>query len=190
MSSHYKLIAGAVVIAVAAGGGAAVAAIELSSSRAESASTVTASFGRGVGGYGLGGGRLGGRGLGGGLGPGGRPFHPGGFHGRRFFGSGVGAAAAYLGMPISALRNELADGRTLAALAVARKKTPAGLEAAMLAAQKQALDALVASGRLTQAQEQRVEAGLEARVKLAVERARPAGPPAEPRGSGPPASTD
>jgi hypothetical protein len=177
MASHSKLIAGAVAIAVVAGGGAAMAALELSSSKPEAVSTVTAPVDRGITGYGLGGGMLGGRGLGGGLGPGGPSFRRGHLGGRGFFGAGVGAAAAYLGMPVSALRDELAGGRTLADLAVARKKTAAGLEAAMLAARKNALDALVASGRLTRTQAGRIEAGLEARVKDAVERAGPARPP-------------
>jgi hypothetical protein len=186
MASRYKLIAGAVVIAVVAGGGAAMAALELSSSKPETASTVTARFDGGITGYGLGGGMLGGRGLGGGLGPGGRPFRRGGFNGHGVFGSGVGAAAAYLGMPVSALRDELAGGETLAALAAARKKTAAGLEAAMLAARKSALDALVASGRLTRTQEARIEARFEAHVKDAVERARPSG---RPPGGAPASST-
>ncbi len=178
MASHYKLIAGAVAIAVVAGGGAAMAALELSSSKPEAVSTVTAPFGGDISGYGVGGGMLGGRGLGGGLGPGGRHLRRHDFNGRDFFGSGVGAAAAYLGMPVSTLRDELAGGQTLATLAVARKKTAAGVEAAMLAARKHALDALVASGRLSRTQEVRIEAGLEAHVKDAVERARPARPAA------------
>ena len=61
-------------------------------------------------------------------------------------------------------------------MAVAQNKTAAGLEAVMLAARKKALDALVASGRLTQAEEQGFELGLEARVKDAVEGVRPMGP--------------
>ena len=177
MASHYRLIAGAAVIAVVAGGGAAVAAIELSSPRADSVSTVSAPSTDGIGGYGLGGGRLGGRGLGGGLGPGRRPFAHAGFGRRGFFGPGVGAAAAYLGVPVSTLRVELAAGQKLASIAAANKKTAAGLEAAMLAAQEKALDALVASGRLTRPQEQRLEAGLEARVRDSVEGVRPGGPP-------------
>ncbi len=180
MTSRSKLVAGAVAIAVVAGGGAAVAAIELSSSRADSVPAMTAPFNDGIGGYGLGGGTLGGRGLAGGLGRGGREFAPEGFGRRGLFGHGVGAAAAYLGVPVSTLRLELASGQTLANIAVANKKTAAGLEAAMLAARKKALAALVASGRLTRAQEQRFEAGLEARVKDSVEEARPpepGGPP-------------
>ena len=90
-----------------------------------------------------------------------------GFGGRGFFGSGVGAAAAYLGVPVSTLRDRARGRPDARALAVARtRRRLRGLEAAMLAAQKKARStALVASGRLTRAQEQRLEAGLEARVK-------------------------
>jgi hypothetical protein len=186
VASHYKLIAGAVAIVVVAGGGAAMAAIELSSPSPVAVSTVTAPLGEGLSGYGLGGGRLGGRGLGGGLGAGGRPFSRGDFARRGFFGSGVGAAAAYLGVPVSTLRLKLASGQTLAAVAVAQKKSAAGLEAVMLAAQKKALAALVASGRLTPAEEQRLEARLETRVKESIEGT---GPPGSFDGGPPPAAT-
>lgn len=172
MSSRTKLIAGVAAVAVVAGGGAAMAAMALTSSRADSVSTVTAPLSEGVDGYGLDGGMLGGRGLGGGLGQGGRSF-AGGFARHGLFGSGVGAAAAYLGMPVSTLRVELASGKTLASVAVAQNKTAAGLEAVMLAAREKALAALVASGRLTKAQEEQIEARLEERVKEWVENVRP-----------------
>ncbi|HEX4518768.1 MAG TPA: hypothetical protein VH063_04210 [Gaiellaceae bacterium] len=169
MAAHTKLIAGAVLIAVVAGAGAAAAALELRSSGSGAVSTVTAPAGEGLSGYGLGGGTLGGRGLGGGLGAGERRYERGASGRRGLFGPGVGAAAAYLGVPVSTLRGKLAGGETLAALATADNKTTAGLEAAMLAAQKRALAALVAAGRLTRAQERQLEAGLESHVKDSVE---------------------
>jgi hypothetical protein len=182
MSSQHKLIAGTVVIAVLAGGGAALAAIELSNGSPSAATASIPSdpyYGNGVGRYGLGPGRLGGRGLGGGLGPGddGGRFDDGaGFAGPRMLGSGLVAAATYLGVSGTALRTQLASGQTLAQIAKAQGESVDGLVAAMVAATKRALDSAVGNGYLTQRQASLVEANMAARLKGFVNGTRGRGP--------------
>jgi hypothetical protein len=95
------------------------------------------------------------------------------------------AAADYLGVTEEALREALRDGKTLADVAEDEGKTVDGLVQAIVAATTAKLDDEVAEGRLTKAQRDEIVAGLEARTRAFVERARPAGPgfgPHRPRG--------
>ena len=62
------------------------------------------------------------------------------------------AAAAYLGMTETELATELAGGKTLADVAKAKGKSVDGLVSALVADEKQELDAAVAAGRITRAQ--------------------------------------
>jgi hypothetical protein len=62
------------------------------------------------------------------------------------------AAAAYLGMTETELATELAGGKTLADVAKAKAKSVDGLVSALVADEKQELDAAVAAGRITRAQ--------------------------------------
>lgn len=164
MSSRAKLISSTAAVALLAAGGAAFAAVKLSStSQTATAPIVTAPFGDGIGSYGLGGGRLGGRGFGGGLGPG--DGDGVGFGFRRFFGSGLTAAAGYLGLSASQLQSDLAGGQTLAQIAKSQGKTLDGLVAAMAAQLKKTLDTAVSQGVLTRAQADELASRLEARMK-------------------------
>lgn len=91
-------------------------------------------------------------GLGGG-GPG-RPFGP-----RLGYGaapSALGAAAGYLGLTGPQLFQQLQNGKSLAQIATAKGKTVAGLEQAMTAPIKKALDAAVARKAITTAKEQQI----------------------------------
>jgi hypothetical protein len=83
-------------------------------------------------------------------GPGGPGFHRGGMVLLRP--QTAQAAAAYLGLSAAQLREQLADGKSLADIAKAQGKTADGLKAAMTAAVKKGLDAAVKAGKLTQAQ--------------------------------------
>jgi hypothetical protein len=74
------------------------------------------------------------------------------------------AAAAYLGLTEAQIRTELEGGKTLAQIATAHGKTVDGLVQALYNAQKKELDAGVSAGRLTQAQEDSILAGLEQRI--------------------------
>jgi hypothetical protein len=69
-------------------------------------------------------------------------------------------AAAYLGVTEAELVEQLRAGESLADVAGAEGKSVDGLKAALLAGEKQELDALVAAGRITQAQ---ADAALERR---------------------------
>jgi hypothetical protein len=89
-------------------------------------------------------------------GPGGPGMHRGGH---------LDAAAAYLGVSQDALRAQLQDGKTLADVAKATKgKSVDGLVAALVADEKQKLDAAVKAGRLTQAQADTILADAKART--------------------------
>jgi hypothetical protein len=94
----------------------------------------------------------GGRGFGFG-GPGGGPGMPGG---AGLLKAGVSdslaAAAKYLGLTESALRDQLNDGKSLADVAKAQSKDLDGLKNAILAAAKSDLDKAVGDKKLTQAQ--------------------------------------
>jgi hypothetical protein len=69
-----------------------------------------------------------------------------------FFGDKLSSAAEYLGLTEAELREQLADGKSLADVAEARGKSVDGLEEAILADAKSALDDAVADERLTQEQ--------------------------------------
>ena len=71
--------------------------------------------------------------------------------GMRAFGH-LDAAAAYLGLTETELATELAGGKTLADVAKAKAKSVDGLVSALVADEKQELDAAVAAGRITRAQ--------------------------------------
>jgi len=78
---------------------------------------------------------------------------PGGPGGPGFlFGDNLDAAAKYLGLSESALRDQLQDGKSLADVAKAQSKDVDGLEQAILAAQKADLDKAVSDKKLTQSQ--------------------------------------
>jgi hypothetical protein len=78
---------------------------------------------------------------------------PGGPGGPGFlFGDKLDAAAKYLGLSESALRDQLQDGKSLADVAKAQSKDVNGLEDAILAAQKADLDKAVSDKKLTQSQ--------------------------------------
>jgi hypothetical protein len=74
------------------------------------------------------------------------------------------AAAAYLGMTEANLRTALGNGRTLAQLARARGKSVNGLVTAMTKAATAELAEAVESGRLTDAQRDRIVSGLKERI--------------------------
>jgi hypothetical protein len=114
----------------------------------------------------------------------------GGLHGRGHFGHGGGfigkldAAAAYLALTESQLRKQLESGKSLAQVAQARGKSVDGLVDALVAAAKKRLDGAVAAGRLTNAQEDEMLAGLRARISSLVDSAgRPGAPAFAPRDS-------
>ncbi|HET7572702.1 MAG TPA: hypothetical protein VFJ77_08570 [Gaiellaceae bacterium] len=97
------------------------------------------------------------------------------------------AAADYLGVPLATLRGELRSGKTLADVAGATSsKSVDGLVAALVASAKTHIEAAVTAGRLTRAQADRLESGLQEHVADLVNHAPPArGPGRGPRGHGP-----
>src|SRR5689334_16212497 len=123
MNRRTKLVSAGVGGALLIGGGAAFAATQLDTPQAESQAVINA---------------------------GGIPFLFGGFGHRGPFG-GFGLfedAATYLGVTEAQLRTDIDAGKTLADVAKARGKSVSGLVDALVAAQKQRLDAAVAAGRL------------------------------------------
>jgi hypothetical protein len=88
-----------------------------------------------------------------GAGPGPGPGPLGGFGGASL---GLGAAASYLGLTNAQLFQQLQSGKSLAQIATAKGKTVAGLEAAMTAPIKKALDAAVARKAITAARENQI----------------------------------
>ena len=66
------------------------------------------------------------------------------------------AAAAYLGLTPAELRAQLENGKTLAQVAADQGKSVEGLKAAILAGARTELDAAVAAGKITAAQEQKM----------------------------------
>jgi ribosomal protein L10 len=85
------------------------------------------------------------------------------------------AAAGYLGLTVAQLRADLKAGQTLAQVADATPgKSADDLVQVLVAAAKTKLDALVAAGKLTQAQETTLLAKLQTRIEAAVSKARPA----------------
>jgi hypothetical protein len=107
-------------------------------------------------------------------GPGGRG--PGGEEHRGLRGLAE-AAAGYIGITVDQLSTELQGGKSLAQVAQAHGKTVAGLEAGIVAAIKAKLDAAVAAGHLTSAQETAMLDGLKAHLDEIVNHTGPPGPP-------------
>jgi hypothetical protein len=87
------------------------------------------------------------------------------------FGDNLDAAAKYLGLSESALRDQLQDGKSLADVAKAQNKDVNGLKDAILASQKSALDKAVAAKKLTQSQADDIYDSLKDRVDDVVNRA-------------------
>jgi hypothetical protein len=87
---------------------------------------------------------------------GGRPFGFGFGFGLGFPGFEFGGAASYLGVTSAQLLQQLQSGKSLAQIATSKGKTVAGLEQAMTAPVKKALDAAVARKAITAAQEQQI----------------------------------
>jgi hypothetical protein len=98
------------------------------------------------------------------VGPGG-PGHHGPFD--------LTAVTDYLGLTPAQLRTQLDSGKSLADVAKAQGKTVSGLEDAIVAAATKQLDADVAAGRLTAAQEAALLAELESHVDEMVNRTGP-----------------
>jgi len=90
------------------------------------------------------------------------PGGPGLAH--RGMGADLAAAAKYLGLSESALRDQLSSGKSLADVAKAQSKDLAGLKDAILAAQKADLDKAVADKRITQTQADRIYNELKSHV--------------------------
>jgi hypothetical protein len=113
-----------------------------------------------------------------------RPSGPGHGPGGNGFGADLTAATSYLGVSKTALQMRLEAGKTLAQIASATSgKSTAGLIAALVSAETIRLEAQVKAGKLTQAQETKMVAGLNQRVTDMVNGKRPSGPL---RGGGPP----
>jgi len=110
----------------------------------------------------------GGHGMGG---PGGRG-HGGPGGGRISF----DAAATYIGVTTAELRTQLEAGKSLATIATDNGKSADGLKAALTTAAKKDLDAAVAAGRLTQAQEDKLLAALPARLDDEINETHTGGP--------------
>ena len=89
--------------------------------------------------------------------------HHGHGHGAR-----LDAAASFLGLTQAELREQLRDGKTLAEIAKAEGKTVAALVDALVAAAKADLAQAVESGRLTDAQRDRIVEELEDRITKGV----------------------
>ncbi len=104
---------------------------------------------------------LGGFGLGRGFGLG----HRGGPGGPGMHRAGsLEAAAAYLGLTEAQLRAQLEAGKTLAEVTKAKGKSVDGLVSALVADEKQKLDAAVKAGRITQAQADAITANAKQRL--------------------------
>jgi len=92
-------------------------------------------------------------------------------------GGDLTTAATYLGVAKADLVTQLRAGKSLAAIATDQGKTAAGLVAALKAAAVKKLDAGVAAGKLTSAQEAEILATLTQRLTDFVNRTPQAGPP-------------
>jgi hypothetical protein len=111
---------------------------------------------------------------------------PGG-PGMRFgFGADTAAAAKYLGLDESALRDKLRAGQSLADVAKAQSKDVQGLEDAIVASQKGRLDQAVSDKKLTQSQADDMLAELKSHVDDLVNATPPDRPTSRARrGAGP-----
>jgi hypothetical protein len=94
----------------------------------------------------------------------GGPFHG---PGHALFGA-LDAAATYLGVSESSLRESLMNGKSLAQIAKDKDKSVDGLVDAIVAAERKELAAAVSAGRLTDAQRDSIEQELPARVRAMV----------------------
>jgi len=74
------------------------------------------------------------------------------------------AAASYLGLTEDQLHTQLESGKSLAQVAKDRGKSVDGLIQALVDSATKKLDAAVAAGRLTKAQEQQIVSGLKQRI--------------------------
>jgi predicted XRE-type DNA-binding protein len=81
-----------------------------------------------------------------------------------FIDDGLAAAAKYLGLSESDLRDKLSNGQSLADVAKAQNKDVSGLEDAIVAAEKAQLDKAVADKKLTQSQADDILSNLKSRV--------------------------
>jgi predicted XRE-type DNA-binding protein len=81
-----------------------------------------------------------------------------------FIDGGLEAAAKYLGLSESDLRDKLSNGQSLADVAKAQSKDVSGLEDAIVAAEKAQLDKAVADKKLTQSQADDLLSNLKSRV--------------------------
>jgi hypothetical protein len=88
----------------------------------------------------------------------------GGLHIGFGFGADTAAAAKYLGLAESALRDKLRNGQSLADVAKAQSKDVQGLEDAIVASQKARLDKAVRDKKLTQSQADDIHAKLKSHV--------------------------
>jgi hypothetical protein len=96
----------------------------------------------------------------------------------------LAAAAKALGLSESALRDQLRAGKSLAQVAAAQKVDVATLVKALVAVAQKHLAAAVTDGRLTQAQADKLAAGLTARITERVNAVRPPRPAGPPPGAG------
>jgi hypothetical protein len=88
-----------------------------------------------------------------------------------FFALGpLGAAAKYIGVGPPELFSQLASGKSLAQIAKAHGKSLAGLESAMVAAERSRLDGARQHGLITSSQEQRLLSLLRAKISALVNR--------------------
>lgn len=94
-----------------------------------------------------------------------------------FFGDKLTSAAEYLGLTEAELREQLADGKSLAAVAEAEGKSVDGLKEAILAGARSALDNAVAEERLTQEQADSIYERLQSSIDELVNDTFPGPPP-------------
>jgi hypothetical protein len=83
------------------------------------------------------------------------------------------AVASYLGLTPAQLRAQVGDGKTLAQVAADQGKSVDGLKGAILAGARTDLDAAVAAGKITAAQEQTMLADLRTNIDQLVNSAGP-----------------
>jgi polyhydroxyalkanoate synthesis regulator phasin len=96
----------------------------------------------------------------------------------------VKAAAAYIGVTIQELRQELQGGNSLATVALEHDKTVEGLEAAIVADAKAHLDKAVAAGKLTAEKEAQILQKLQSKVVEFVMRTKSTGGKGAAKGKG------